>query len=184
MCGPRIAVVIFFTSFSLCSCGGFSVHRPPELSDDETLYYENIACDYSLSIVDYEDTFYSDQLRSILLKSKCSNAFNGQTSIDKSHAKISIKQVARRNSSIPLLYILTFGIIPHFGVDEYGYVLKVTRSDGSEKVIDCTGKHKYILGWVALLYNVSPNWAMRDSLNDTRYRKRLMILIDEAMNTK
>jgi hypothetical protein len=155
---------------------------PPRLTEDEDKYYDAISCDHPFLIKGHEYPVYSDELHAILKKTKCSGSFFRQLDDLDCDMTIAIIELASRDNPIPILYILTLGIVPHYGTDEYGYVLLITQKNGNESKIDCRRTQKYVMGWIALIYNLSKNWAMTNALHNERYYKRLLIDIDKTAN--
>ncbi len=75
-------------------------------------------------------------------------------------------------SILPLLTVVTLGIVPTWGDEEWGDAFELTSAHGAESVeVDFSYERPTILGWVALVANVSPNRQAGNPRNSTRFKE-------------
>ena len=84
--------------------------------------------------------------------------------------------------SEPLLNVLTFGIFPHFGCVETGYVFDLHNSKNN-KTVNVNSRHisKAVAGWIALFYLPFDNWVASKELYNFESR-RLGIELSKAVH--
>jgi hypothetical protein len=178
-----LSIGLAFVCAALAGCGGFSVRQLGKLDASEELAYQSLACDKTFAIREYRYPVYSEHLLSVLKRTRCADSFFKEGTIDDYDYVVEIERPIYGNSSVPVAFILSFGIIPVRGQERYGYVLRVTGRDGRSVVVDESGECEFVMGWVAVFYNLSEDWAMHSIERDETYFKRLAISLSHADST-
>jgi len=74
-----------------------------------------------------------------------------------------VARIESKNTSAPitLLAWLTFGLVPEWGSDRYGYCFSVRRHDQSAPAVrfDCAYEGTSVVGWLGALRNVGEDYA-------------------------
>ena len=87
-----------------------------------------------------------------------------------------------RGGFIPLLPILTLGVVPQWGRFELGYAFSF-RSPlevGEPVLIGCgEAKGTMVVGWLGIPLNVLPGWTLQDPEKSPRFYNRLALAIAE-----
>jgi hypothetical protein len=80
---------------------------------------------------------------------------------------------------IPLFSLITLGLIPTVTEEEHGYSFSLRSSKSSERVVMVEYVHQgyTVLGWVAGLLNLFPQWTGDSVHNDPRFKERLKLMI-------
>jgi hypothetical protein len=85
---------------------------------------------------------------------------------------------SRRGGWIPLLPLLTFGVVPQFSRMELGYAFTLRqRSTGREIAIPCEIETTIGVGWLPALMNVLPGWSLKDPEKTRNFDRRLAYAI-------
>jgi hypothetical protein len=101
---------------------------------------------------------------------------------DKIQAPDLLAQVERSitgNAVIPILSLITLGLIPTVTEEEHGYSFSLRSPKSSERVVIVEYVHRSytVLGWVAGLLNFFPQWTGDGVQNDPRFKERLKLAI-------
>jgi hypothetical protein len=93
-------------------------------------------------------------------------------------ARITDRCSYRRGGFVPLLSIVTLGIVPTFSRMElaYGFTLRETAT-GREAQIPCEIPSTLGVGWIPLAMNVLPGWTFQDPEKSKRFERRLAYAI-------
>jgi hypothetical protein len=83
------------------------------------------------------------------------------------------------NAVIPILSLITLGLIPTVTEEEHGYSFSLRLPKSSERVVMVEYVHRgyTVLGWVAGLLNLFPQWTGDSVQNDPRFKERLKLAI-------
>ena len=83
------------------------------------------------------------------------------------------------NAVIPILSLITLGLIPTVTEEEHGYSFSLRSPKSSEQVVIVEYVHRgyTVLGWVAGLLNLFPQWTGDSVQNDPRFKERLKLAI-------
>jgi hypothetical protein len=84
------------------------------------------------------------------------------------------------NAVIPFLTFISLGIIPTVTEEEFGESLFLDHA-GKTTAIDATWKGKTVLGWAALILNLSPNRTSRNPEQSPRFRAYFGAQVAEAI---
>jgi hypothetical protein len=79
-----------------------------------------------------------------------------------------------RGAWIPMLPLVTLGVVPEFHVSVYGYSFTLHHlKTGQETVIPCEIRVIQGIGWIPLLMNVLPGWSTQDPEKTQSFDRRL-----------
>lgn len=83
------------------------------------------------------------------------------------------------NAMIPILSLITLGLIPTVTEEEHGYSFSLRSPKSSEQVVIVEYVHRgyTVLGWVAGLLNLFPQWTGDSVHNDLHFKERLKLMI-------
>ena len=83
------------------------------------------------------------------------------------------------NAVIPILSLITLGLIPTVTEEEHGYSFSIRSPKSSERVVIVEYVHRgyTVLGWVAGLLNLFPQWTGDSVHNDPHFKERLKVMI-------
>ena len=83
------------------------------------------------------------------------------------------------NAVIPILSLITLGLIPTVTEEEHGYSFSIRSPKSSEWVVIVEYVHRgyTVLGWVAGLLNLFPQWTGDSVHNDPHFKERLKLMI-------
>jgi len=73
---------------------------------------------------------------------------------------------------VPILPLLTLGIVPQWYSTGYGYAFTLRSPRSADQVvIDCRPHEgAYLMGWAATLLSLSPDWTLSDTAAETNQR--------------
>jgi hypothetical protein len=84
----------------------------------------------------------------------------------------------RRGGFIPVLPILTLGIVPQFTRMDLGYTFALRQvSTGREIVVPCEIESVMGFGWLPALMNILPGWSLTDPEDTPSFSRRLAYAI-------
>jgi hypothetical protein len=84
----------------------------------------------------------------------------------------------RRGGFIPLLPLLTFGVVPQFSPMNLGYAFTLRNlATGKETRIPCEIRVMVGVGWLPALMNVLPGWSLDDPEKTRNFGRRLAYAI-------
>ena len=83
------------------------------------------------------------------------------------------------NAVIPILSFLTLGLIPTVTEEEHGYSFSLRSPKSSERVVTVEYVHRgyTVLGWVAGILNLFPQWTGDGVRDDPHFKERLKLAI-------
>lgn len=83
------------------------------------------------------------------------------------------------NTVIPILSLITLGVIPTMTEEEHGYSFSLRSPKSSKRVVIVKYVHRgyTVLGWVAGLLNLFPQWTEDSVHNDLHFKERLKLMI-------
>lgn len=87
-----------------------------------------------------------------------------------------------RGGFVPLLPILTLGVVPQWGRFELGYAFsfRSPQDTGTPVLIGCgEAEGTMVVGWLGLTLNVLPGWTLQDPEKSPRFYNRLALAIAE-----
>jgi len=101
---------------------------------------------------------------------------------DKNQAPDLLARVERSitgNAVIPILSLITLGVIPTVTEEEHGYSFSLRAPKSSERVVIVEYVHRgyTVLGWMAGPLNFFPQWTGDSVHNDPRFKERLKLAI-------
>jgi hypothetical protein len=80
----------------------------------------------------------------------------------------------RHGGWIPILPVLTLGVVPQFARCSVGYAFTLRETaSGKEAQIACDIKETVGVGWLPALMNVLPGWTLSDTEKSPRFERRL-----------
>jgi hypothetical protein len=90
-----------------------------------------------------------------------------------------VERTITGNAVIPILSLITLGLIPTVTEEEHGYSFSLRSPKSSERVVMVEYVHQgyTVLGWVAGLLNLFPQWTGDSVHNDPRFKERLNLMI-------
>jgi hypothetical protein len=85
---------------------------------------------------------------------------------------------SRRGGWIPVLPLVTFGVVPQFSRMELGYAFSLRQTaTGREVVIPCGIGVVVGVGWLPAVMNVLPGWSLHDPEKSRNFGRRLAYAI-------
>ena len=98
-------------------------------------------------------------------------------------ATITDRCSCRHGGWIPVLPILTLGVVPQFARCSMGYAFTLRETaTGRETPIACDIKTTVGVGWLPALMNVLPGWTLDDPEKGPRFEKRLAYSIASRLS--
>ncbi len=173
------AFVLILATFALAGCG--SMHPPKPLSAAQAATLLAAPSFGSVAVEQTEVKGHAEILRRHLestgLFSTASLAGVDAPPADWS-ARIDGRCEGRRGGWIPLVPILTLGVVPQFARMELGYTFTLRETaTGREIQIPCGIKATIGVGWIPALMNVLPGWTFNDSEESPAFKRQLAYAI-------
>lgn len=159
---------------SIITSGCVSQVLPPRVDDVD------FKVDQPVYVKEHKRPVYSASLRSALMETeifkdvKKSSQTNDEMYVAKVHRQV------HGSSALPFMTFLTLGIIPTVTEEEWGesFYLQV---DGRQYEIEATWKGNTMLGWLAILANLSPGRTASHPEESELFKRFLKSKIKESL---
>jgi hypothetical protein len=182
--------LVAIAAFALC-CGCFASQRPPALTTEEKAVDQAGPLPYSVTVAWWgtdrkggqKPSVYAEQVFKLL---EASNAFRSvryePTSEPAPNDLVATSAGLYFNTAaIPLLTIITVGIIPTVFKDEecQGVVIRSggSGSPGQPVPVAVRYKGRVVMGWAAAFMGLLPGWSYGSVRDDSRLADRLRVEI-------
>jgi hypothetical protein len=163
----------------LAGCG--SVHPPKPLSAAQAAQLQTAPSLGSVAIEETEVKAHGENLRRHLESTglfRAASLAGAETTSTDWTARIDARCSGRRGGWIPLVPILTLGVVPQFARMELGYTFTLRETaTGREIQIPCGIKATIGVGWIPALMNVLPGWTLNESEESPAFQKQLAYAI-------
>jgi hypothetical protein len=160
--------------------GGCSSSRlPPKVTAGQLTAIRNARVAATVGVEPYKYAVYSESLIKDLRATGIFNAVDTTGTLKNPTLVAAIERPVHGTATIPVLTMITLGIVPTTVEEEYGYVFSLRSSmDPRNSVhIAYTYRGATILGWWALVLNLSPDRTSGDPTQTSRFRDGLAAAI-------
>lgn len=159
--------------------GCASEQRPLPLNTSEQTLLSSNGFGLSLSV---EPSTPPVDAQSLLRALQQTELFREVQPADRIQAPDLLARVERTitgNAVIPVLSLITLGLIPTVTEEEHGYSFSIRsyKSSGRVVIVEYVHQGYTVLGWVAGLLNLFPQWTGDSVHNDPRFKERLKLMI-------
>jgi hypothetical protein len=182
---PRLAIlaVVLFSSV-LAGCGSGLPPRP--LTAAQRSFVAQAPRLGAVAVaVPQPDYGHAEILRGILERTKLfasTGLLDPAAPAPAYTATIDDRCSCRHGGWIPILPILTLGVVPQFNRCALGYAFTLREvATGKEARIGCDIKVTYGVGWLPALMNVLPGWSLDQQEEGARFESRLAYSIATAV---
>ena len=162
-------IIPIFLTLLLSGC--VSQTLPPKVPES------SLKIDNAISIKPHQHPVYSESLQAAI---EGTEIFTQVTTNDTSDTTAKVNRQVHGSAVIPLLTILSLGIIPTTVEEEFGKSFILVHR-GKTHEIEATWNGNTILGWAALPMNLSPNRTMGNPEKHPRFAAFLRSKIAEAI---
>lgn len=189
----RILVVVGIVAFvSVGFAGGCSAYRrPPEFSASERLLLRAPPLPYSVTVswwdaktkMDMSPEAYATPLAKLVSRSGAFRTTRYQHSaLPGQQDLVATSTGLYCNSAIiPILTIITLGIIPTIFQDEQceGMLLRRSADEAPEDgvKVEIRSRQRVVMGWVAVVLGALPGWSYGSLGDDSRYAQQFHLAV-------
>ncbi len=155
--------------------GCASEQRPLPLNTSDETLLESKAFGLSLSIEPSTPPVYAQSLLRALQQTGLFHEVQPAGKAQAPDLFVRVERPISGNAVIPLLSFLTLGLIPTVTEEEHGYSFSLRSPKSSERVVTVEYVHRgyTVLGWVAGILNLFPQWTGDGVPGDPRFKERL-----------
>ena len=159
--------------------GCASASMPPEPADSDMSVVRATHFSCSVGVEEYQSPVYSERLVTALRRTGLFDTVDNLERVPDAQLVARVQRRVYGTAMIPWLTGLTLGIVPTTVEEEWGEVFSLAARDeaGSRVLVDFTYKGPTTLGWVALLYNLSPQRTIYSPRKTERFRDALSVAI-------
>ena len=174
-----IALILLACVACSCGCGSARLETPDIGMPLNAIH----PMPYRVGVEEYDPRVYSDKLIAALRRTELFIEVDYTGNLAAPPDIIAeVEAGVYGEPTIPLLYILTAGIIPYYGTEKIGHVFSIRKSGSdSKRMLDVSIETPFVLGWLACVYNLSPEWRMGDPEKSGKYTEFLKTRIFEEM---
>ena len=153
---------------------------PSSLEMDEYTLSKDLKYNVIIGVEKYKYPAYSENLINIL---KSLDVFRDVVYVDEGKDYNLVAKIEKEvygESIIPILTIITFGIIPTIVEEYYGIIFSINERNNDKKteLINASFRNITILGWIALPMGILPQYSLLGRPEtSTRYKNRLKYLL-------
>lgn len=153
--------------------GCFTSKMPPALTIEQIKTVSNKRYDCVLGIERYKWPAYSDSLNKALQNSGIFKEIVWSDSGKKYDLIVRVEERVYGTPTIPILPILTLGILPSIVEEDHGHVFSFQAKDETSAKIRISTKYtgNTILGWVAIPLWISSSFSIGDPENTLKYKQ-------------
>jgi len=187
----KLMVILFVAAYGIAGiaggCGAYK--RPPDLTADERALLRAEPLPYSVTVAWWDDQTktgqsaqaYGDALAKIVVASRSFKTSRYErTSHPTAQDLVATSTGLYCNTAIvPVLSIVSIGIIPTVFEDEHCEGMLLRRSAGAPNTsgvrVEVRSKQPVILGWVAVVAGLLPGWSHGSVENDSRLAERFRL---------
>jgi len=133
----------------------------------------------AIAVEPYTDPVYSESLANDLRKTGLFDAVVPFRTVERVNLVARIEQPIRGSSSIPVLALVSLGIVPSTVEEELGYVFSIRSSSSNAQpvLIDFRYRGSTTLGCIAHALNLSSERTAGNPVETARFREALAIAI-------
>jgi hypothetical protein len=159
--------------------GCASEQRPLPLNTSDETLLESKAFGLSLGIEPSTPPVYAQSLLRTLQQTGLFHEVQPAGKAQAPDLFVRVERPISGNAVIPLLSFLTLGLIPTVTEEEHGYSFSLRSPKSSERVVTVEYVHRgyTVLGWVAGILNLFPQWTGDGVQGDPRFKERLKLAI-------
>ena len=165
-----LLLVLMVSSSLACATATVPAALPPE----DAALVSTVRIPATVGVERYEPVVYSERLISSLRSTGLFEDVGPLDEIDDPDLIASVRRPIYGTASVlPLLTVLTLGIVPTWGSEEWGesFTLSNARARDSEVEIEFTYSGPTTLGWAALLLAPLPTHALGRPYDKPRFRR-------------
>lgn len=159
--------------------GCASEQRPLPLSTSEQTLLSSNGFGLSLGVEPSTPAGYAQSLLRALQQTELCHEVQPSDKIQAPDLLARVERPITGNAMIPILSLITLGLIPTVTEEEHGYSFSLRSPKSSEQVVIVEYVHRgyTVLGWVAGLLNLFPQWTGDSVHNDLHFKERLKLMI-------
>ncbi|TKS57733.1 MAG: hypothetical protein EWM72_03460 [Nitrospira sp.] len=159
--------------------GCASEQRPLPLNSSEQTLLSSNGFGLSLGVEPSTPPVYAQTLLRALRQTKLFREVQPAEKVQGPDLLVRVERPITGNAVIPILSLITLGLIPTVTEEEHGYSFSLRSLKSSEPVVIVEYVHRgyTVLGWVAGLLNFFPHWTGDGVHYDPRFNERLKLAI-------
>jgi hypothetical protein len=133
----------------------------------------------TVGVEPYKYPVYSESLIKDLRATGIFDAVDATGIVEHPRLLAAVDRPVHGTATVPVITIITLGIVPTTVEEEFGYVFTLRSSDSRKSVqIDYTYRGNTTLGWWALFLNLSPDRTSGDPTQTSRFRDNLAAAVN------
>ena len=159
--------------------GCASEQRPLPLNTSEQTLLSSNGFGLSLGVEPSSQPKYAQGLLRALQQTELFREVQPSDKIQAPDLFTRVERPITGNAMIPILSLITLGMVPTVTEEEHGYSFPFRSPKSSEHVVIVEYVHRgyTVLGWVAGLLNLFPQWTGDSVHNDPHFKERLKLMI-------
>ena len=159
--------------------GCASEQRPLPLNTSEQTLLSSNGFGLSLGVEPSTPPVYAQSLLRALRQTELFREVQPAERVQALDLLVRVERPITGNAVIPILSIITLGMVPTVTEEEHGYSFSFRSPKSLERVVIVEYVHRCytVLGWVSGLLNLFPQWTGDSVHNDPRFKERLKLAI-------